>query len=412
MKLKEYSLFAAGILAAGNSSNQTFYHDINPDLQLEHDDLNWFNFAAPLDLNHDGVNDFDFKLWGYSTYSGWSAQGHFIFGYAVPKAGHQVLIASSQSPGWCTFGWFADNFDHIANYSNGEIISPTPATGTFLHPVDEFYKNQLLFMVRDKPYFASTWYAFCTGVPNTIETGGLWFEAEMKMMPIKFKQGANFYTGWIRLSATEGNLYVHDYAIDLTAGTSVIAGDITGAIISEVPEPGLVTTNSTKAILTWGGVPNAIKYRYRYREIGATDWITKIHSGTAKILKSLDCATTYEWQIQAIYDNVPEMNSEWSDLNAFSTLACRIGDAVSSVKDIVIYPTIASEQITVKTTSEDDHVDLFIEMYNLQGVQVKSIQTNSKSFELEVNDLPAGAYIVLVNYGESEHITEKVIVTR
>ena len=98
MNLKDYSLLAAGIIAATDANNQTVYHDISPDLSLTHDDLTWFNISTPLDLNNDGVTDFDFKLWGYSTYSGWAAQGYFVFGYAVPKGGHEVLIASTQSP--------------------------------------------------------------------------------------------------------------------------------------------------------------------------------------------------------------------------------------------------------------------------------------------------------------------------
>lgn len=412
MQLKDYSLLAAGILAASDSSNQTVYQDINPDLALEHDGETWFELTAPLDINHDGVTDFDFKLWGYSTYSGWAAQGNFIFGYAVPKAGHQVLIASSQSPGWCTFGWFAGNFDHVANYSNGEIINPTPATGSFIHPVNEFYNNQLLFMERSKPYFATSWYAFCTGAPNNIETGGLWFDAEMKNLPIKFKQADNFYTGWIRLSANDGNLYVHDYAISLTPETSIVAGDITGAIIATVPTTGLVTTASTKAYLTWSAVPDVLKYRYRYRAVGAPLWITKYQTVNTKLIKGLNCATAYEWQVQAVYDNAPEMNSAWSPVQTFNTMACRLGDAVSTIEDVLIYPTLASNYITIKTVSADENVDLFIEMYNLQGIQVKSFATNAKTFEMDVTDLSSGAYLVVVISGDDDPVIEKVIISR
>jgi len=54
MNLKEYSLLAAGILAASDANNQTVYQDINPDLSLTHDDQVWFNISTPLDLNNDG----------------------------------------------------------------------------------------------------------------------------------------------------------------------------------------------------------------------------------------------------------------------------------------------------------------------------------------------------------------------
>jgi hypothetical protein len=412
MNLKEYSLLAAGILAASDANNQTVYQDINPDLSLTHDDQIWFNISTPLDLNNDGVTDFDFKLWGYSTYSGWAAQGYFIFGYAVPKAGNQVLIASSQSPGFCTFGWFAENFDHIANYSNGEIINPTPATGAFVHPENEFYNNQLLFMQREKDYFASTWYFFCTGVPDPVEQGGLWFDAEMRVMPIKFKQSGNFYTGWVRLSVSEGNLTVHDYAINLTPETPMVAGDIAGAIIAQAPVPGLVTTLSTKAYLTWSPVPDVYKYRYRYRKVGTLIWTEKYHTGTTKLIKSLDCASNYEWQVQTVYDNSPEMNSVWSPMHTFSTMSCRVGGEDVLVEDVKIYPTLASTQIIVQTTSQSQTVDAIVEMFNLQGAQVKSFVTNDKTFEMDVHDLPTGTYVVVVHIGDDEPVIEKVMIGR
>ncbi|HMU70618.1 MAG TPA: fibronectin type III domain-containing protein, partial [Chitinophagales bacterium] len=356
MKLKEYGLAAAAILASGDVSNQTaMYQDIDPDINIPAGDpFGWFYSIANIDLNHDGVDDFRFRLEGFTTYTGWDAVGSFIQAAAIPLGSNQVQIASSQYIGWCSIGWNAANFANVANYSNGQMIHANPTAGSFIEPINEEQSHQNLFIQRVKGYFASSWSYFgdCDNPEDFyMFTGGFWFHADSRVIPFKVKDGGNLYTGWIRLSVDEGSLNIEDYAISMSPEANIVAGSLTGTVTAQAPNPGLVTVATTKANLTWSSVPGAIKYRFRYRPVGATVWITKMTTTTSKLIKSLTCGTAYEWQVQAVYDNTPALNSEWSDVVNFSTSSCRIGDENTYVEDVIVYPIPASNSITIETVS-------------------------------------------------------------
>lgn len=417
MKLKQYSIAAAAILASSEVSNQTaMYQDIDPDLNLPAGDpFGWFFLQTDLDLNHDGVNDFRFRLEGFTTYTGWSAVGSFVQGAAIPLGSNQVQIASTQSIGWCSIGWNAADFANVANYSNGQMIHANPTIGSFVNPINEEQSNQNLFIQRAKGYFASSWSYFgdCANPEDFyLFTGGFWFNAVSRVVPIKIKDGANFYTGWIRLSVTEGTMNIEDYAISMSPETDIVAGSLTGAVVAQVPDPGLVTVTTTKANLTWSAVPGAIKYRFRYRPVGATPWTTKMTTTTSKLIKSLTCGTNYEWQVQAVYDVSPGLNSAWSDIATFTTSACRIGDAEELVDDVIIYPVPASNTITIESISASETVDAFIELYSMQGGLIKSYTTNSKEFTMDVSDVAVGTYMIVINNSNEEPIVQKVIIAR
>ena len=106
------------------------------------------------------------------------------------------------------------------------------------------------------------------------------------------------------------------------------------------------------------------------------------------------------------------MNSVWSPIHTFSTMSCKIGGEEVEVEDVQIYPTLASNQITINVESSSQNVDAIIEMFNLQGAQVKSFVTNDKTFEMDVHDLPTGTYVVVVHIGENEPFVEKVMIAR
>lgn len=403
---------ASAILTGDLASNQVFYGDVNPDIVLPAGDP-WpgFYITAPLDLNNDGADDFTFTLVGTSSFSGWDAVGYFIFGYAIPEAGHQVLIGDAQFLEWCSFSAYAGQVDLIANYANGQLIESIPDTGMFLHPENEDYDNQLLFLQRHKLWFTSSWYSFCAGPPDNYTTAGLWFDSSMRNMPITFKQGTNYYTGWIRLSVSDGDLHVHDYAISMDASENIVAGSIDAAIVAQTPEPGMVSTLATKAYLTWSPVADAIKYRYRYRKTGTTDWTTKLHNGTFRLIKPLECASEYEWQIQAVYDNTPNLNSPWSAIETFTTAACRLGDPESElITDLQVYPNPADASLQINIISPANRLDMFVELYDLRGVKIKSIVTNDRQLHLDISDVSSGTYMLVVHTNAAGHHVEQVVI--
>jgi hypothetical protein len=81
--------------------------------------------------------------------------------------------------------------------------------------------------------------------------------------------------------------------------------------------PNSVITTSNSATLSWNPVPNALNYRIRYREQGASVWESSVSSGTANItIFSLNNGVTYEYQTKTA---CPETRSAWSPIYTFTT---------------------------------------------------------------------------------------------
>ncbi len=72
----------------------------------------------------------------------------------------------------------------------------------------------------------------------------------------------------------------------------------------------------TKAKVTWTAMPNAIKYRIRYREVGTTSWTVKGAANPKKTLKNLQESTEYEYQLRT---KCPSGWTSWSNKFYFST---------------------------------------------------------------------------------------------
>ncbi|MFZ4741567.1 MAG: T9SS type A sorting domain-containing protein [Bacteroidales bacterium] len=191
-KLKAYSTLALGVLGVGALNAQVVYHDVNPDRILT------ATAAADtmlVDLNADGINDFQFNLRTYGTANIQAdirsidtnnlvlgtLQAYTSLGYALPLA----------------------------------LNAPINSTNTNWHAG---VGQMVLASV-----YNSTNYGTCGGAAD-------------KYLGVRFKAGANTHYGWIRVSdvATTGaNVTVKDWAYNSTAGAAINAGQGAGVGVNE-----------------------------------------------------------------------------------------------------------------------------------------------------------------------------------
>ena len=77
--------------------------------------------------------------------------------------------------------------------------------------------------------------------------------------------------------------------------------------------------SQTSATLSWGNVPGAQNYSYRYRKSGSSTWTTNTTTNASVVISGLDCGDTYQWEVRA---QCSSGNSSYSSTRTFSTVAC------------------------------------------------------------------------------------------
>lgn len=78
-----------------------------------------------------------------------------------------------------------------------------------------------------------------------------------------------------------------------------------------------------RATLNWGSVAGANHYGLRFREQGATEWLTLDYvSGLSRTIYNLDAGVSYEWAVRSSCDAVNENTSDWSTTQVFTTVGC------------------------------------------------------------------------------------------
>ena len=76
----------------------------------------------------------------------------------------------------------------------------------------------------------------------------------------------------------------------------------------------ILSTSSVE--LTWDAVPNAIKYKVKYRPQGTSQWINVPANSNFKILNNLLANTTYQYRVRTICNGE---RSPWSPFDTFTT---------------------------------------------------------------------------------------------
>ncbi len=174
------------------------------------------------------------------------------------------------------------------------------------------------------------------------------------------------------------------------------------------------TPLTTQAGLQWSVVADAVKYRVRYKEVGAIEWQYKYASDAKNyvVLNDLTCNTEYEWGVTTFCAEDGSISSEYSPSEFFTTGACRLADELEDVS-FIIYPNPATDDFTVNLTLNNSAGgQVFMNIYNLVGevvyTQEFALLNGTLSEHIEL-DLPGGVYIVNLRTGDDEYMQELII---
>ncbi|MBP9220074.1 MAG: T9SS type A sorting domain-containing protein [Chitinophagales bacterium] len=373
-KMAAYSTAAMATLLSLPANGQIVYHDIDPDLVKDPEDIcipeppgydfspgNDFScgqtFTEFFDINADAVVDFKIKL-DHDYWSLWPSQYHensaSLFLYNLNKVG-------------------GDNND-VYKYAMGDAID-LGVNWIAGHPVLGFY-NYEINEPGDQPFIDSK-YAFSA---------------------FRLQVGAAKHFAWIRLSVDPltDRVIVHDYAYNSSAGATILAGETGDCYPPSISEVVNITPASAK--LQWAPVFNATKYQLYYRKSGVAAW-TKLQFGPATIQKTITgllCDSEYEWKMRT---KCGAELSDFSAIHTFNTASCRIEEMAGDKEPILIYPNPASHNIIIELQqfSTMENEDIKIDIFDVTGRKMDSYVTTNLSVNLNISAFPKGNYIVKVN---------------
>jgi len=186
-------------------SSKIVYTDVNPDSVILKMNPASFN----LDLNKDGINDFEFN----------STKGTCDDGLIAPEVLFTYLSVEPASGG----NMIMTNNTII---TNGLNLAPALDSSTAIAP-DSLWVSTSQFLL----YGAST-----TGYIRCMVVDGYWLNVSDKYLGLKFIKDNNTYYGWARLSSsysvtsapyrhlTIGQLILKDYAYNSIPNQPILAG--------------------------------------------------------------------------------------------------------------------------------------------------------------------------------------------
>ncbi|MBK7443982.1 MAG: T9SS type A sorting domain-containing protein [Bacteroidetes bacterium] len=347
-KLLSYSGAATAFLFAGSDQlkAQVVYGDIDPDVYITGDPADYF-----LDVNMDGEYEVYFAHTEDMFLAGFGCYGAVVPNYSYCFMNYAVDYGAS----WT----FALKFD-----------AGDPILEAFNNPPEALNLQHV-------------------GGGSTYGLGP-WISEDDAYLGINFfTPSGDQYFAWVRLQVDECGYFIKDYAY---APEGIFAGEGLPVDVCEVPPSTDVTgIEAEKAKITWSDVTGATGYNVRFREVGATDWHEKTVEAPKTFikLKTLNCDTEYEWQVQA---DCAGGLSEYTPLNTFTTLSCRLGETESV--DFSIYPNPANGSLNVNF--EEPVNNGIVEIFNFTGTLLYSETVNGYATTIDLSTLPAGMYFVSI----------------
>ena len=381
-KLASYSAMA-GILIANNNMlhSQVVYHDLEPDYFLNYPDD-----VINIDMNSDGINDFQFVADGFINFGSSGASSstvqHMNMGGEVIALGGNLVAEAS----W--LGGYSSSY-YINELNAGELINDVVQFGNGTHGM--FWG-----------YGSYGW---------SISSGLIPADGD-KFIGVKLLIDGDYHFGWIRL-ATENSGYTYssyqqikDFAFAETAGASIIAGDTFDLVSCETPTITSVLTGPTSIKVFWNAVDYAKKYNLWYRVAGGVTW-TKLNFGavTQKKITGLLCNTTYEFKLSARCGaDATVLSSAFTAIQTATTYVCKMeGETLAEHTDIW---TDGNNLFVNFDQQPLQPAQLTISSLQGQLVYSSELINTENSFPMEI---PAGMYLVVVMMN-GEKAVNKVII--
>ncbi len=172
----KYFAFFVFMLTGCLAFSQVVYHNINPDSQIQ---VEWFQTSYYNFSTDEFAND-------TLRFSLFSDSERLIYARGYGNM------------------WFVKN----AEYDNVDTVS-----------IGSMIDNTLSY--RQQTAQLSNFYVYDS------QCNGAWCNVTSKFLGFRIKEGTNIYYGWLRMSTNQDNncLIVHDYAIQLTPGIPIAAGE-------------------------------------------------------------------------------------------------------------------------------------------------------------------------------------------
>lgn len=417
-KLLSYSALVSGMLAGSKEANsQILYTDISPD------DVTTVGDTYLLDLDNDGTADFEFNL---IIYTGNPGNVIRVRGNGNNAVSHDPAIDPWLSYYYARALYSGDNIGASLTFKSQVIL------GTHYSDGNDF---------------------------------GNWVGKTDRYLGLKLAVNSNTYYGWARLSidAECASLTVSDYAVDTLANQTILAGDKCGnfaAYINTVitpAEPVIVCEGNTIAFSTdlitgytyqWlrDNIPlaGATSFTYDASESGSYSvMITSSNGcsdtsvttavtiaplpGTPEITQtdntlSSTLAASYQWYQDGIlipgatgqtYN--PTENGEYSvqitDENGCSAMSDSFTFIATGISDSddLIASLYASNNVLFVSLRNTLLLDGQISLFNAIGQQVHSSVISDQTFQIDLNHLVKGIYLVTLNK-QGETFSKKIVI--
>jgi len=156
-----------------------------------------------------------------------------------------------------------------------------------------------------------------------------------------------------------------------------------------------ITSSSAK--LTWVAVGSAEGYKVRYKVANTADWTTKNTLNNFKKINNLSPSTEYVWQVKTVCTITPNLSSNWSANQYFTTNSLRPEGEITA-ETFEVYPNPFSSSTTI-TFSIEKSQNIIIELFDIAGRKLETLldenlEAGSHEIHLDRGHLPAGLSVL------------------
>lgn len=172
----------------------------------------------------------------------------------------------------------------------------------------------------------------------------------------------------------------------------------------------VVSTDKTK--VTWNAIPDALGYKIRYRINDTETWLTRFANGKDfVILKSLECNTTYEWQVMSICADDGSSYSYYSPSDYFTTNVCRLGNDTGE-PELLLFPNPATDRINISISGING--EAYVSIIDMNGqIVLKENVIIDGVYHMVWNTeiISAGIYQLHILFNDDQ-ISDKILIVK
>jgi len=160
----------------------------------------------------------------------------------------------------------------------------------------------------------------------------------------------------------------------------------------------VVNITGTSAKLKWDAVAGGVGYKVRYKVDNTSEWQYRSASGNSKPITGLSSNTVYKWEVKTFCHIVPNVSSDWSPKQEFTTGSLRMG--MEQALSFDLYPNPAKDHAAIQfTLPQSSH--LIIKVYDVSGKEFVTIldddvEQGDHSLLLNTHQFSKGVYLVKI----------------